>query len=65
VWVWPEGLPHYVEAHSVRLPDEFIQHMRDVDFRIAGDGPMPSHHTQGEPDYEFWTAWGRSNMTPI
>src|SRR5262245_11974542 len=22
-WVWPEGLAHYVRAHSVRLPEEF------------------------------------------
>lgn len=22
-WVWPEGLPHYVERHGVTLPDEF------------------------------------------
>src|SRR5262245_48523055 len=27
-WLWPEGLAHYVERHSVRLPDEFIQTMR-------------------------------------
>ena len=26
VWVWPEGLAHYVEVHAVRLPDEFISH---------------------------------------
>jgi hypothetical protein len=24
-WVWPEGLAHYVESHSVCLPDEFLQ----------------------------------------
>ena len=23
---WPEGLPHYIENHSVRLPDEFWNH---------------------------------------
>jgi hypothetical protein len=27
-WLWPEGLAHYVEKHSVRLPDEFIECMR-------------------------------------
>jgi len=26
IWVWPEGLAHYVEAHRIVLPDEFITH---------------------------------------
>jgi hypothetical protein len=25
-FVWPEGLPHYVERHDVRLPDPFVAH---------------------------------------
>jgi hypothetical protein len=25
-YVWPEGLVHYVERHSVRLPDPFVAH---------------------------------------
>jgi hypothetical protein len=32
--VWPEGLAHYVEVHSVRLPDEFIDHMRSQGWRV-------------------------------
>lgn len=28
VYVWPEGLPHYVQRHRVRLPDEFLAHVR-------------------------------------
>ena len=27
VWQWPEGLVHYVECHSLRLPDEFVATM--------------------------------------
>lgn len=26
VFIWPEGLSHYVGEHSVRLPDEFTTH---------------------------------------
>lgn len=26
-YVWPEGLAHYVEEHSVRLPQVFIDHI--------------------------------------
>jgi len=27
VYTWPEGLAHYVRAHNVRLPTEFLQHV--------------------------------------
>ncbi len=27
VYVWPEGLVHYVEDHCVRLPDDFTAHV--------------------------------------
>ena len=28
VYIWPDGLAHYVREHSVRLPDEFLAHAR-------------------------------------
>ena len=31
VYIWPEGLAHYVLDHHVRLPREFIEHVRDRD----------------------------------
>lgn len=27
-YIWPEGLHHYVEVHAVRLPSEFLAHVR-------------------------------------
>src|SRR5690348_7012982 len=27
VYLWPEGLAHYVAEHSVRLPPEVLQHI--------------------------------------
>lgn len=29
IWVWPEGLVHYVEEHGVRLPAEFVQYVME------------------------------------
>ncbi len=26
-YVWPEGFAHYVERHSVKVPDEFVKHI--------------------------------------
>lgn len=28
VYLWPQGLAHYVREHNVRLPDEFTEHVR-------------------------------------
>jgi hypothetical protein len=28
VFVWPEGLAHYVQKHSVRLPTRFLTHVQ-------------------------------------
>ena len=33
-YVWPEGFAHYVEAHGLRPPDEFVQHM----LKASADG---------------------------
>ena len=34
VWVWPEGLAHYVELHYVKPPDVFLDHMRSNGFSV-------------------------------
>jgi hypothetical protein len=59
-WVWPEGLAHYVEAHSVRLPEEFMRGMEARGWAVPCDDNLPCYDTQGEPDYDFWVAWGRT-----
>ncbi len=28
VWVWPEGFHHYITHHSVKPPQEFIDHIK-------------------------------------
>ena len=30
VYLWPEGLAHYVTDHAVRLPVEFVEHVMAV-----------------------------------
>lgn len=59
-WVWPEGLSHYVEAHSVRLPEEFVQ--AALSGKSGSSSPLsgPTYRSQGEPDYDFWINWGRA-----
>ena len=30
VFIWPEGLGHYLIEHGVRLPDEFVRHTYEM-----------------------------------
>lgn len=63
-WVWPEGLSHYIEAHSVLLPEDFVRVAGTIGSSPPGEPRMPSYDTQGEPDYDSWIAWGRAATTP-
>ena len=31
-WVWPNEIAHYVRAHRLMLPEEFLQQIADADF---------------------------------
>jgi hypothetical protein len=58
VWVWPEGLAHYVAFHGVRLPDEFVAYAAANDFRIPDEprsGPLPARRET------FWEDWSREH----
>tara|TARA_R110002020_G_scaffold4032_8_gene17775 strand:+ start:1480 stop:1995 length:516 start_codon:yes stop_codon:yes gene_type:complete len=32
VWVYPEGLQHYVDIHEIELPQEFVAHVESHDY---------------------------------
>lgn len=53
-WVWPEGLPIYVERYNVRLPDEFVEHMRRGDFKSP---PCALNYENVQYHLEKWTEW--------
>lgn len=59
VWVWPEGLAHYVARHGVRLPDEFVGHAGRHAFRV----PCVPASLQSPWDYNwtFWKDWSRDH----
>lgn len=56
-WVWPEGLAHYVESHSVNLPPRFVDHIASSLRNIA------NLRSQGEPVEFSWEAWCRQNLS--
>ena len=58
VWLWPEGLYHYVEDHNVRLPKEFISHIRLND-TVDSAGKFEF----GVPNYDYWDEWCKGEVT--
>jgi hypothetical protein len=69
VWLWPQGLHHYVRHHHIRLPEQFIQAMRDSGWRVRV--PLPPPRLDTRPDgsfrfrnYDFWIEWARQSEQP-
>ena len=56
-WSWPEGLAHYITVHDVRLPDEFVDHMRDLDWTVP---QCDVEFDRDDRDFDGWIEWGRS-----
>lgn len=58
VWVWPQGLAHYVRRHSVSLPDEFVATMQANGWRIPENIASPQPWVELPTyDYSYWIAW--------
>lgn len=51
VYVWPEGLGHYVLAHDVRLPSALVRHILAT---IAQEPPIDDRL---DADAEWWKAY--------
>jgi hypothetical protein len=54
VWVWPEGLSHYVEIHCVRLPAEFIDHLERRGFAYPTKVTHDTFHIRSDAQ-QLWT----------
>jgi hypothetical protein len=73
IWVWPEGLAHYVDFHDVYLPEEFISTMRQHGWRMP-EGPKFTRHvinkspdgsmtlTTKDIDHSFWIEWAAKQV---
>jgi hypothetical protein len=55
-WVWPEGLIHYLEAHSIALPDEFIASAEKKQFHILKSLDVEELQDR-QYIFEFWNGW--------
>ncbi|MCH7869688.1 MAG: hypothetical protein IH881_18490 [Myxococcales bacterium] len=57
VWIWPEGLAHYVACRELVLPNEFVEHARAHGFQA----PVPVFEDDAEGDFNFWLQWCAAN----
>lgn len=55
VWLWPEGLVHYVEVHQVGLPEAFV---RDA---LAGQPTGAPVNQWRMYDEREWLRWARAH----
>ncbi len=61
-WVWPEGLAHYVEHHSVYLPERFIETMRSNAWQPKRHQATENELQNRQPyDLSCWIAWAHQN----
>ena len=58
VWVWPEGLAHYVAFHGIRLPDEFVAYAAASGFRAPEEVRLDLVPRNWET---FWEEWSRQH----
>ncbi|WP_020474852.1 hypothetical protein [Zavarzinella formosa] len=62
IWVWPEGLPVYVERYAVRLPKDFCLHARRQ--QQVSVTPEQLEALQMTPySFEEWIYWCCSNRS--
>ena len=54
-WVWPEGLAHYVEAHGVLLPEDFVSRAMATQSAQPGGSDKVS--------LEFWVSWAKPRQS--
>ncbi len=52
VWLWPEGLSHYLRRHSVGLPEDFIGH-------ALAQSSLSLPDSAEVTDYTRWIEWSR------
>ena len=57
VWVWPEGLAHYVRLHPIALPPDFVRHAISTNSPASAVRWPPALVQRAEDSY--WIGWAR------
>lgn len=63
---WPEGLVHYVETHHVKLPEEFIQHVKSSKgHNLERLRRIKSHQHPEDNEFEWWGSQKGNNLPAV
>lgn len=63
---WPEGLVHYVETHHIKLPDEFIQHVKSSKgHSLERLRRIKSHQHPEDNELEWWSSQKGNNLPVV
>jgi hypothetical protein len=57
LWVWPQGLAHYVACHDISLPGEFLDTMRASQWSVPKDRPLHIPTSDCSMLGNFWADW--------
>ncbi len=61
-WIWPEGLSHYVRAHGILLPEEFVAHaLANESVRSRADRVLEGG---GPVSFDSWRNWCAARRSP-
>lgn len=61
VWLWPEGLAHYVREHHIALPPAFLAHAAQG---LAAPRLDPASLNDASQSDAVWVTWSGSFRTP-
>lgn len=56
LWVWPEGLWHYVEGHQVPLPEAFLATVAERNWRVPEESALKDLREVGW-SLTYWKEW--------
>jgi hypothetical protein len=66
-WLWRRDLPHYVETHHVLLPGAFLEHVRQLSYRMPAliSAQFAAHYNQTMPLIGWDAAVPWQSTTPV
>ncbi len=57
IWLWPEGLVHYIEVHNILLPSDFLLYMMRANWKVACAFSKDELEENSKGCAQFWLDW--------
>lgn len=63
-WLWPEGLWVYIDQFNVKLPNDFLEHVKANDYRVP-EGLDRADLSKRRRDDSFWMQWASQAVPKV